>query len=132
MEGFGVNTAYRFCASPDSVRAARHAALAFAHQHDVPAEKLDAIALAVSEATTNVVLHAYRERDDPGAFTLELDIDPGSLLIDVRDDGMGMAPRDDSPGMGFGLPLIARVADAHGLMPTEGGGTWLSMRFDLD
>jgi serine/threonine-protein kinase RsbW len=131
MDGFGVSTAYRFCASPHSVRDARHAALAFAHQHEVPAEKLEAIALAVSEATTNVVLHAYRERDVPGAFTLELDIAAGSLLIDVRDDGVGMGPRDDSPGMGFGLPLIARVADAHGFLPTEGGGTWLAMRFDL-
>jgi stage II sporulation protein AB (anti-sigma F factor) len=132
MDGFGVNTAYRFCARPHSVREARHAALAFAHQHDVPDEKWDAIALAVSEATTNVVLHAYRERNDPGAFTLELDIEAGSLLIDVRDDGVGMSPREDSPGMGFGLPLIARVADAHGFVPTEGGGTWLAMRFDLD
>jgi serine/threonine-protein kinase RsbW len=132
MDGFGVNTAYRFCARPHAVREARHAALAFASQHDVPNEKLDAIALAVSEATTNVVLHAYREHDDPGAFTLELDIEPGSMLIDVRDDGVGMRPRDDSPGMGFGLPLIARVADGHGFVATESGGTCLSMRFDLD
>jgi serine/threonine-protein kinase RsbW len=132
MDGFGVNTAYRFRARSHAVREARHAALAFAHQHDVPDEKLDAIALAVSEATTNVILHAYRDRDAPGTFTLELDIEAGSLLIDVRDDGVGMSPRDDSPGMGFGLPLIARVSDAHGFVPTEGGGTWLAMRFDLD
>jgi anti-sigma regulatory factor (Ser/Thr protein kinase) len=132
MDGFGVNTAYRFCASSRAVRDARRAALAFAHEHDVPDDKLDAIALAVSEATTNVVLHAYRDRDAPGTFTLELDIEAGSLLIDVRDDGVGMSARDDSPGMGFGLPLIARVADGHGFVATEGGGTWLAMRFDLD
>jgi len=132
MDGFGVNTAYRFCASSRSVRDARRTALAFAREHDVPDEKLDAIALAVSEAATNVVLHAYRDRDAPGTFTLELDLEAGSLLIDVRDDGVGMSPRDDSPGMGFGLPLIARVADAHGFVVTEGGGTCLAMRFDLD
>jgi serine/threonine-protein kinase RsbW len=132
MDGFGVSTAYRFRARSHAVREARHAALAFAHQHDIPDEKLDAIALAVSEATTNVILHAYRDRDAPGTFTLELDIEAGSLLIDVRDDGVGMSPRDDSPGMGFGLPLIARVSDAHGFVPTEGGGTRLAMRFDLD
>jgi serine/threonine-protein kinase RsbW len=132
MDGFGVNTAHRFRACSNAVRDARLAALAFARQHDVPNEKLGAIALAVSEATTNVVLHAYRDRDIPGTFTLELDIEAGSLLIDVRDDGVGMGPRDDSPGMGFGLPLIARVADAHGFVATEGGGTWLAMRFDLD
>ena len=132
MDGFGVNTAHRFRACANAVRDARLAALAFARQHDVADEKLGAIALAVSEATTNVVLHAYRDRDIPGTFTLELDIEAGSLLIDVRDDGVGMGPRDDSPGMGFGLPLIARVADAHGFAAAEGGGTWLAMRFDLD
>jgi serine/threonine-protein kinase RsbW len=30
----------------------------------------------------------------------------------VADDGIGMAPRSDSPGMGLGLPLIARLADS--------------------
>jgi hypothetical protein len=34
--------------------------------------------------------------------------------------------------MGFGLPLIARVADGHGFVLTESGGTCVSMRFDLD
>lgn len=113
------------------MREARLAALAFAREHGVPEERLDAVALAVSEATTNVVLHAYRDRPDPGTFTLELDIEGGSLLVDVRDEGVGMVPRGDSPGMGFGLPLIKQVADDHGFVPTEGGGTWLTMRFDL-
>lgn len=132
MDAFGVHTAHRFRAQAQAVREARLAALAFAREHGVPEERHDAVALAVSEATTNVVLHAYRDRSDPGAFTLELDIEAGSLLVDVRDEGVGMGPRDDSPGMGFGLPLIAQVADGHGFMPTEGGGTWLAMRFDLD
>jgi hypothetical protein len=40
-------------------------------------------------------------------------------------------PRDDSPGLGFGLPLIADVTDAYAFLPTDDGGTWLTMRFDL-
>jgi serine/threonine-protein kinase RsbW len=132
MDAFGVHTAHRFRAHAHAVREARLAALAFAREHGVPESRLDAVALAVSEATTNVVLHAYRDRADAGTFTLDLDIEGGSLLVDVRDEGVGMGPRADSPGMGFGLPLIARVADGHGFMPTEGGGTWLAMRFDLN
>ena len=131
MVAFGVHTAHRFRAQAQAVREARLAALAFAREHGVPEDRLDAVALAVSEATTNVIMHAYRDRLYPGTFTLELDIEAGSLLVDVRDEGVGMGPRDDSPGMGFGLPLIAEVADGHGFVPTEGGGTWLAMRFDL-
>lgn len=131
MDGFGVHTALRFRARPDSVREARRAAVLFAREHDVPDEKLDLVALAVSEAATNVVLHAYRDRDEPGTFTLGLDIESGGLMIDVCDDGLGMAPRSDSPGLGLGLPIIAEVTDAHSFVPTSGNGSWLSMRFDL-
>jgi anti-sigma regulatory factor (Ser/Thr protein kinase) len=126
-----VNTAHRFRADPHAISDARHAALVFAREHGVPGERLDAIALAVSEAATNVVMHAYRNREDPGTFTLALDLEGPSLLINVSDDGLGLTPRDDSPGLGFGLPIIANVTDAYAFLPTDGGGTWLTMRFDL-
>jgi serine/threonine-protein kinase RsbW len=131
MDAFGVHTALRFRAGASAVADARHAALAFAREHDVPAERLDAIALAVSEAATNVVMHAYRDRRDPGMFTLGLDLDGGSLVIAVRDEGTGMRPRIDSPGLGLGLPIIGHVSDGFAVGPTEDGGTWMSMRFDL-
>ena len=131
MDGSGVHTAHNFRARADSVGEARRAAVAFAREHDVPDEKLDLVALAVSEATTNVVVHAYRDRDEPGSFTLGLDMERGSLMIDVCDDGLGPAPRTDSPGLGLGLPIIAEVTDAHSFLPTSGRGAWLSMRFDI-
>jgi serine/threonine-protein kinase RsbW len=130
MDTFGVHTARRFRAHSHAIADARHAALAFARENEVPAERLDAIALAVSEATTNVVMHAYRDCDDPGTFTLGLELEGGSLVIDVRDEGLGMSPRRDSPGMGFGLPIIAELTDAFDAAPTEHGGTAVSMRFD--
>jgi serine/threonine-protein kinase RsbW/stage II sporulation protein AB (anti-sigma F factor) len=131
MDAFGVHTARRFLARSDAIANARRTAVTYAREHAVPAEKLDSIALAVSEATTNVVMHAYRDRADPGTFTLGLELDGGSLLIDVRDDGLGMIPRDDSPGLGLGLRIIAIVTDAYAFVPTDAGGAWLSMRFDL-
>ena len=33
------------------------------------------------------------------------------LVVDVRDNGRGMVPRLDSPGLGLGLPLIAQLTD---------------------
>jgi serine/threonine-protein kinase RsbW len=130
MDGLGVHTAFRFPARSDAIADARRAALAYARDHAVHAVRLDGIALAVSEATTNVVMHAYRDRADPGTFTLDLGLDDSSLVIDVRDDGVGMGPRDDSPGLGLGLRIIAIVTDAHAFAPADDGGTWLSMRFD--
>jgi serine/threonine-protein kinase RsbW len=131
MDAFRLHTAHRFRARSDAIAAARRAALTYAREHSVPADRLDAIALAVSEAATNVVMHAYRDRSQPGTFTLGLDLDNDSLMVDVLDEGIGLGPRDDSPGLGFGLPIIANVTDAYALVSTDDGGTRVSMRFDL-
>jgi serine/threonine-protein kinase RsbW len=131
MTAFQLHTAHRFRARSDAIAEVWPTTLAYAREHSVPADRLDAIALAVSEAATNVVIHAYRDRSQPGTFTLGLDVDDGSLLVDVRDEGVGPGPRDDSPGLGFGLPIIANVTDAYALVPTDDGGTRVSMRFDL-
>ena len=132
MTPSGAHTAHRFRAHSGAVGHARKTALEFAREHDAPATKLDAIALAVSEATTNVVVHAYRRAPAAGTFSLDLELDGGSLVIDVRDDGDGIRPRLDSPGLGLGLPIIASVADAFAVAPGDNGGTCVSMRFDLD
>jgi hypothetical protein len=43
-----------------------------------------------------------------------------------------MAPRDDSPGLGLGLPLIRHLADQFDhRSPPNGVGTELWMRFTL-
>jgi serine/threonine-protein kinase RsbW len=122
---------FTFRAESESVRRARHAVTGFARDHGVPAGLLGAIALAVSEACTNVVLHAYRDAPGPGRFSVGLLLEPESLRIRVRDDGLGMRPRHDSPGLGLGLPIIASTADGFAVEPCASGGTELRMRFDL-
>jgi len=71
------------------------------------------VKLAVTEACTNVVIHAY---GDVPAETDAIEVEAGSegnqLVILVRDHGRGIVPRADSPGLGLGLPLIAAVADS--------------------
>lgn len=122
---------FTFEAESASVTRARHAVTGFARDHGVPAAMLGGVALAVSEACTNVVLHAYRDERAPGRFTVGLALSEASLKVLVRDDGMGMRPRMDSPGLGLGLPIIATTADSFGFEPCETGGTELHMRFDL-
>jgi anti-sigma regulatory factor (Ser/Thr protein kinase) len=73
-----------------------------------------AVALAVSEAVANVVVHAYRNQDpgsEPGEVHVTVTVDGEELLVSVADEGMGMRPRPDSTGAGLGLPIMATLAD---------------------
>jgi anti-sigma regulatory factor (Ser/Thr protein kinase) len=86
------------------------------------------IALAVSEALTNVVIHAYRDREVGDVRIVACD-EPDRLVVVVRDYGAGMLPRADSPGLGLGLPLISSMTDALQIEAADGTGTLLRMHF---
>jgi anti-sigma regulatory factor (Ser/Thr protein kinase) len=92
-----------------------------------------AVELAVSEAVSNAVLHAYRERDCATAeprLHLRLTEDDEGVWIVVSDDGVGMSARDDSPGLGVGLRLMANLSDQ--LLIVQGEiGTRVHMRFSF-
>jgi serine/threonine-protein kinase RsbW len=114
-------------ARPDSVPTARHAAARLASE--VGADELD-VKIAVSEAVGNVVVHAYRD-GKPGTVELAGSIGDGKLVLVVTDRGIGMSPHPDSPGLGFGLPLIGNVTDdLH--VEADDEGTRISMTFLLD
>jgi serine/threonine-protein kinase RsbW len=110
---------------------ARRAVVDWAQKHVVDRAVLSDIALAITEATTNVVLHAYRDRDVPGPVTVEAEHLGDHVRLHVRDDGTGLAPRVDSPGLGLGLGLIAQVADSADVRAPETGGTEVVMRFNV-
>ena len=122
---------WTFPAEAPAPSQARAAARAFAAENGADADTLAAIALCVSEAVSNAVVHAYRESDRPGAIEVEVRRPNGYLCLRVRDHGCGLAPRVDSPGLGLGLPLIAESAASMEVLTPGGGGTELRMRFDL-
>jgi serine/threonine-protein kinase RsbW len=111
---------------------ARRAVVDWARQHVVDRAILSDIALAITEATTNVVLHAYRDRGAPGTLTVTAEAFGDHVRVVVRDQGSGLAPRVDSPGLGLGLGLIAQVADAADIHAPEAGGTEVIMRFNVE
>jgi len=88
----------------------------------------------VSEAVTNAVVHAYRDYPDAGDIELEARKSDGYLCIYVRDSGLGMRPRPDTPGAGIGLSLITQLAAEVAIRSSggDGAGTELAMRFELD
>jgi serine/threonine-protein kinase RsbW len=112
---------------------ARRAVVDWARAHVEDRAVLSDIALAITEATTNVVLHAYRDHVKPGTVKIEasFDHDHDHVSFSVRDAGSGLAPRVDSPGLGLGLGLIAQVADSADVRAPEDGGTEVVMRFNV-
>jgi anti-sigma regulatory factor (Ser/Thr protein kinase) len=82
----------------------------------------DAIGVVVSEAVTNAVVHAYRDRD-PGEVHVSAALHDEVVEIAVSDDGLGLRPRPDSPSVGLGMPLIADLADSVTISNGDPGTT---------
>ncbi len=97
----------------DTAARARHALADFALRHDVDPDTVDAVSLAVSEAVTNVIRHAYRD-EYPGEVRVAADANDGHIVIVVEDDGCGHQTPSPQPGLGYGLRVIDQAAEtAH-------------------
>ena len=131
-----------FFAVPDAVAQARLTLVDRLQGLGADDRSLSDVALAVSEACTNAVMHAYRQTTR-GSFEVAAAVEDDLVHVAVTDHGDGLRPRTDSPGLGLGLALIASVSDSlavksirpntngSGNANTGGGGTVLSMTFTL-
>jgi len=117
-------------AEPATVRSMRDHVSRFARARGIAGTAVDDIRACVSEAVTNAVLHAFRDGRPPGTITVSASVSSDEIVVSVSDDGMGFAPRADSPGLGFGLPMIAAMASSMAVSMRAGGGTELQMAFD--
>ncbi len=118
---------------PSAVAGCRAAALALASRLEFPAARADALALAVTEAASNLHKHARqgsmllritRAGGSPGIEMVTIDAGPG--LGDVP-----AALRDGhttSGTLGIGLGAISRLADFCDLYSMPGHGTALVAR----
>ena len=128
MSAVAAREEWELPAEPESVTLSRGRVRAFAEEHGAtPADIVD-LTLAVTEAVTNSVLHAFIDRE-PGRVRVSISTAADELTVVVADDGRGMQPRADSPGLGLGLPTIGRLAAQVDLREAPGGGTELSMTF---
>jgi serine/threonine-protein kinase RsbW len=119
-------------ATPDSVGRMRRVVADLARRHGASDRSLESVNLAVSEALTNVVIHAYRHADVPGPMLVVAAIRDRALIVTVADEGCGMTPRSDSPGLGLGLGLMSRLADTFEITPRAAQpGIVLRMGFTL-
>jgi serine/threonine-protein kinase RsbW len=89
--------------------------------------EVDDVKIAVSEAVANSIVHGYRDRAT-GTIRVTARHKRGRLLVTVADDGMGMTPNPDSPGLRVGIPLITTLCDDVRFTSSE-KGTVVSMSF---
>ena len=116
-------------AAAPGVPLVRHALRGLLAGLEAPDDVIADIALAVTEACTNAVVHAYPQGG--GTINVTAVHADGSLVVTVRDHGGGMAPRVDTPGLGVGLPVIAAIARSVEIGSPNGGGTEVRMQFAL-
>lgn len=115
-------------ARPENVAVVRHVLGAFAEALMLPDTVIEDMRLAVTEACTNVVRHAYAD-GEPGPVEILIRPVGDALQVIVSDEGRGLGPSDDSSGPGLGLPLIAALADSLEIEPAGNAGSRLRMSF---
>ena len=119
---------------------ARMAAACFAAQMDPTLNELEDIKTAVSEAVTNVIVHAYP--DSIGQVQMKIRVLPDHVLeITVRDHGRGipdvekaMEPMYTTGGeerSGMGFTILVSFMDKLAVRSVPGRGTTVSMRKKL-
>jgi serine/threonine-protein kinase RsbW len=97
-------------------------------------ELLADLKLALTEACSNSVRHAYAE-DEGGVVQIVYDLQPDRLVIEVTDEGGGFDPEDAAAGAddlsegGLGIAIIRAIADAVEI-GARANGTGSRLRFE--
>ena len=102
----------------------------FAGGGDLPASVLCDVKLAVTEACTNAVKHAYPD-EAVGVIDVIVDVDDTCLRVVVRDYGVGINQSVPSRGLGMGLPIIKALTATLSVDQCD-PGTRTAMTFALE
>jgi GAF domain-containing protein/anti-sigma regulatory factor (Ser/Thr protein kinase) len=115
-------------AQPISIGELRRGVSEFVRGQGAEEEVVGTIALALTEAATNAVVHGFVGRE-PGKVRVIAEPADEEIVVRVLDDGRGMQPRPDSPGLGMGLPLMGQLTSTLDIRRGAGGGTEVRMAF---
>jgi serine/threonine-protein kinase RsbW len=117
-------------ARPEGVGVVRQALTGVADGLALDRAVLSDAKMAVTEACTNAVVHAYP--DGRGRLDVEMYADEAQLTVVVRDHGQGLATAENESGggaLGLGIPLIQALTDSFDLHGSPGEGTEVRMGF---
>jgi anti-sigma regulatory factor (Ser/Thr protein kinase) len=123
-------------AAPLGIPKARAAVTQLCDSLDVAHELRENIRLAVTEACTNCVLHAYNGAAPTATYRLEAREEPGEIVVVVQDWGGGIGGGGDTPAAlrqhgsyGRGFALMRAVATTVEIASAIGKGTRVELRF---
>ena len=119
-----------FPSSAGAIRAIRDGVASVARECNVDHAILQDIRLAVSEAATNSVIHGGAPAD--ALLVVRVETSDDEFCVVIADQGHGMLTRDDSPGLGLGLPIMSKVSQrVQVVSPGADGRTEVHMFFAL-
>jgi serine/threonine-protein kinase RsbW len=124
----------RIPARPEYITLCRLALTGIARLRPLSDELVADLKLALTEAASNSVRHAYGDQD-VGAVEISYELRPDRLVIEVTDDGEGFdptAPALHSEGLsegGLGIAIIRAIADDVEI-GTRPGGKGSRLRFE--
>ena len=115
----------------------RLALTGIARVRELPDEVLADLKLALTEAASNSVRHAYSGDDDTGVVEISYELRADRLVIEVTDEGEGFdpaaaegLPEELSEG-GLGIAIIRAIADEVEI-GTQPGGKGSRLRFEKE
>jgi serine/threonine-protein kinase RsbW len=118
-------------ARPEYITLGRLALTALAGVRPVSDEALHDLKLALTEACTNSVKHAYEEGGE-GTVDILYELQADRLAVEVGDAGTGFEPLDSDGANGeelseggLGIEIIRAVTDEVEIEAREGGGSRL-------
>jgi serine/threonine-protein kinase RsbW len=124
-------------AKPEYITLGRLALTGLARLRPLPQDILGDMKLALTEACTNSVRHAYEGGE--GVVEIVYELHPDRLVVEVTDEGEGFEPPADGSAEagdlsegGLGIAIIQALADDLEIGPREGGGSRLRFVKRLD
>jgi serine/threonine-protein kinase RsbW len=124
-------------AKAEYITLGRLALTGLARLRPLPEEVLGDLKLALTEACTNSVRHAYE--GGSGVVEILYELYPDRLVVEVTDKGEGFEPpedrlveEDDLSEGGLGIAIIQALADEFELGRRDGGGSRLRFVKRLD
>ncbi len=124
-------------AKAEYITLGRLALTGLARLRSLPPDVLGDMKLALTEACSNSVRHAYAGRE--GVVEIRYELHADKLVVEVSDEGEGFTPAevpapadDDLSEGGLGIAIIHSLADEVEIGPRNGGGSRLRFSKRLD
>ena len=132
--GDAVNVRLTIPARAEYITLCRLALTGIGRLRELSDELLADLKLALTEAASNSVRHAYADKD-AGVVEISYELFPDRLVIEVTDDGEGFDPAtaevnaDELAEGGLGIAIIRAIADEVEI-GAQPGGRGSRLRFE--